>query len=234
MGQRVPLLCPLLLASAFLGGCSCEPGVPAEGQKPEAGVKVSGLVYFMAAGEVSSERVKRRAAGAAVHLRDLPAGWDATPPADPVRLQFREGRLRPEFACLQVGQELVVKAPEGETFALRAVSRERGRFGAVVPPDPKVFTARFPRPDDFVLVTCALHPTAKAHLQVVPTPGFALCDGEGRFRLPRRLPKGRHVLKGFLPGRGWGEKAITLRGDEGAVAVELELTPRSKAKSPGK
>lgn len=90
----------------------------------------------------------------------------------------------------------------------------------------------FAEPDDFVILRCNIHPTAKAHLQVVPTPVFTLCDGEGKFVLPGCFPKGKHVLRAFFPGAGWAEKASAIRGDEGEVAVDLELVPRPKTRAP--
>jgi WD40 repeat protein/S1-C subfamily serine protease len=203
-----------------------------EDNKGSDGVKVSGRVFGTVAAEGNGKPVKKAAGGAAIHLRDLPHGWDAKPSADPVTLKFIKGRLVPAFACLQVGQRLVVKAPEGERLALYAHSRERGEYARVIPAAPNEFIDRFPKPDDFVALACAIHPTAQAHLQVVPTPEFTLCDAEGQFTLPRRLPPGRHVLKAFLPGMGWDEKTVTLRGDEGTVTVEIELAPRSKERPP--
>jgi internalin A len=200
--------------------------------KAEEGVKVRGTVSVTIATNRPGEKVKKAVAGAAVHLRDLPKGWNPKPPVEPVVLHFRKGRIYPEFACLAVGQRLIVRAEEGERFALRAISRARGEFGTLIPPNDRAFTDSFPKPDDFVSLTCALHPTAKAQLQVVPTSVFALCDAEGRFALPERLPKGEHVLRAFFPGAGWGEKAISLRGDEREVVMELELAPRSKAQMP--
>jgi hypothetical protein len=195
------------------------------GTEPPAndiGVKVSGLVY---AASPQDEKGSNHtpAAGAAVHLRDVPLGWKPEPSADPVELKFVQGKLVPDFACIQVGQQLLVKCPEGEVFNLVAYSRARGNFGRILPSDPKIFTDSFPKPDDYVSLVCMVHPTVKAQIQVVPTPGFVLCDTEGKFTLPRRLPKGEHVLRGFLPGIGWGEKTIRLLGDEGEVSLELEL-----------
>jgi hypothetical protein len=188
----------------------------------EAGVKVTGTVFVQG-------KAKQPVGGAAVHLRDLPKGWDGRPSKEPIVLVFRKGRLTPEFACIQTGQQLLVRAVKGERFLLRAQSRARGYFGTLLPPASGDFKDYFPKPDDFVSVTCAWNAAAKAHLQVVATPIFVLCDGQGRFVLPKRLPKGRHVLKAFFPGAGWAEKAITLRGDEGSVAVDLELKPRRKS-----
>jgi Leucine-rich repeat (LRR) protein len=200
--------------------------------KAEDGVKVRGTVSVLISANRPGEKVKKAVAGAAVHLRDLPKSWKPKPPAESVVLHFRKGRIYPEFACLAVGQRVIVRAEDGERFALRAPSRARGEFGALVSPNDREFTDSFPKPDDFVSLTCALHPNAKAHLQVVPTPVFALCDAAGKFTLLERLPKGEHVLRAFLPGVGWGEKAIALRGDEGEVVVEVELAPRSKVQAP--
>jgi hypothetical protein len=211
----------LSLAVASSVRADGKPGRPAA-----EGVKVSGRVFGNVVEEKGGKPVKKPAAGAAVHLRDLPRDWDAGPSAEPVTLRLVKGRLVPELACLQVGQKLVVKAAKGEMFDLHAHSREREEYGQIVPSNPRVFTDSFPKPDDYVSLACAINPRARAHLQVVPTPGFTLCDAEGRFTLPRRLPAGRHVLRGFLPGLGWGEKAITLRGDEGEVRVDIELAPR--------
>ena len=215
------------LVAVAVGVCST--ATEADTPKAEAGVKVSGIVYA-AAPEGEKPTGKKTVAGAAVHVRDLPAGWDPKPFDEPLRLSFSKGRISPEFACLQVGQKVVIKALEGETFSLRAYSPARGDFGELVPRNPTLFTDTFPKPDNVVTINCAIHPTARAQLQVVPTPGFALCDAGGRFTLPRRLPKGEHVLKGFYPGVGFAEKAVALRGDEGEVAVELYLAPRSKPK----
>jgi hypothetical protein len=212
-----------VIAAVFLAGAA--PG-------PDTGVKVSGTVCALAPGPTPQKKVKKPVPGAAVHLRDLPAGWDRGPSRAPLVLHFRKGRIVPEFACLQVGQPLVVRAAKGEAFALRAHSPARGEIGATAPPDDREFRDAFPRPDDRVSITCALHPTARARLQVVPTPVFTLCDERGKFVLPRRLPKGTHVLKAFLPGAGWGEKVITLRGDEGSLRVELELGSRFGPRTP--
>jgi hypothetical protein len=191
----------------------------------EIGVAVSGTVYTS-----SKAEDVRTVAGASVHLRDLPTEWDVKPPDEPLILAFSKGEITPKFACLQVDQKVVIKAPEGEMFALRAYSRARGEFGVVVPPDRTLFTDSFPKPDNAVLISCAIHPMAKAQLHVVPTPGHALCDSEGRFILPRRLPKGEHVLIAFYPGVGWAEKPITLRGDEESITVEMYLAPKSSLK----
>jgi len=195
----------------------------------DAGVKVSGVVYT-APPEGGEGWQAHRCSGAAVHIRDVPAGWNPGPSANPVELKFIKGRLVPEFACIQVGQMLLVKCPEGEVFNLIAHSRARGDFGRFPRRDPKVFTDNFPKSDDFVSLVCNIHATAKAQIQVVPTPGFVLCDTDGKFTLPRQLPKGEHVLRGFFPSMGWGEKTIRLQGDEGEISVELALAPR-KAKA---
>ena len=226
---RFALFIVSITTVSFLLAARLRAGSTANQQPPPGkGVKVSGRVFGIVLGKKEERPVQKAAAGAAVHLRDLPPGWDAKPAADPVTLKFIKGRLVPEFACLQVGQQLVVRASKGEIFDLSAFSQARGNYGRIAPANPMVFTDRFPEPDDFVLLTCAIHPGARAHLQVVPTPGFILCDSEGKFNLPRRLPRGRHVLKAFLPGMGWGEETITLQGDEGRVIVEIALAPQSK------
>jgi hypothetical protein len=219
--RRATVSVGIVAVAVWLGSMASGSDAPAK----EIGVKISGVVYAAAPAD-GKAGARTPAAGAAVHLRDLPAGWKPEPSVDPVELKFVKKRLVPEFACIQVGQKLVVKCPEGEIFRLSARSRARGEFGQFPPPDPKVFTDSFPNPDDFVSLVCAIHPTAMAHIQVVPTPGFVLCDAEGKFTLPKRLPKGEHVLRGFLPGKGWGEKAIRLQGYEGDISVELQVAPR--------
>lgn len=215
----------LALISTFLSIAGWNSHCSATDQPSTGEVKVSGTVFTTVKG---SSRDKKPVPGAAVHLAKIPTGWKLTPSDDPVELKFAKGLLVPEFACVQVGQKLVVKCPEGEVFSLHADSPERGDFGRTIPRDPTVFSDSFPKPDDRVLLKCSIHPTAKARIQVVPTPGFAQCDSNGKFTLPRRLPKGEHVLKGYFPGKGWAEKTINLRGDEGEVSVELELTPRKE------
>lgn len=198
-----------------------------EDAAPRKGVVVTGVIVGREDGEDRAEKAMQPAAGAAVHVAELPEGWSPGPDAQSVTLKFEDKRLKPAFTCAQVGQKVVVDQPDGVVLAMSIVAPTVQPFGQLVP-DPVPFTRTFSRPDDYVLFRSAIFPDVRARVQIVPTPGFTQADEAGKFTFPRRFPEGKHRIKAFLPGMGWAEQELILRGNEGEVQVKLQLAARKK------
>jgi hypothetical protein len=203
-------------------------------------IGVTGVVYSTVSAEKEGEardgwaskpgRMRTKVQNAAVYLTKLPPGWKVSPPEGPCKLVFRHGKIVPSYVCVQAGQKLIVSAEKGEVFSLHYFSRMQPQRGALLPPDQTTFTQTFEKPEDMIVLRCDIHVTAKAHVTVAPNHIFSMTDRNGAFRLPKKLPAGKYVLRAVHPDLGRVDKPILLENRKETVHVDIEFLNREEKK----
>ena len=136
------------------------------------------------------------------------------------------GRFEPPHVCVRVGQSLLIEQEDDDPHMIDVVSRFRAGGGRALPPDKsRRQTEVFSKPENGVILRCAVHFQERACVTVVPNAFHTMTGADGTFQLPGALPPGKYTLCAFHAelGRWLGE--IEVPGDGSPVNVEIWYDP---------
>jgi hypothetical protein len=216
------------LATEALRGVTAPPARGLGGVRPADAHDPLPDPTYSISGVVRGAPADRRGAGkllpgAGVFVVNLPKGVRFPAPGRPVELIMDNCRISPSYACVVVGQQLVLSPKDGEIHNPWVESRHRPHYSSVIPPQGAGLVERFDRPEPWVSCTCSVHASERAIVTVVPNPVFTLAGPGGNYRLPHRLPAGTYVLRACFPGWISVEKKVVLDGVRGEVKVDFQL-----------
>ncbi len=100
-----------------------------------------------------------------------------------------------------------VFSPSGEKFNLGTIPKGGGgRY-------------RFKKRGAYTLL-CNVHPGMLGYVYVTPSSYFATANAKGRFKI-KKVPEGKYKIAAWAPKMGGPSKAVTVKGGEASVDVEL-------------
>ncbi len=163
-------------------------------------------------------------ANVAIYLKKAPANWKPSdPPSEPIELRAADNCFLPRMSLLRVGQSLRLNNMKHEAQDFRSAPIRSNLFHLIVDRDlqrliDKPFTISETLPTE---VKSNIHWWQKAYLLALDHPFAAITDADGRFEI-RGLPPGEHHFTVWHERRGYLNKDLVVRVEEGRVA-EVEL-----------
>lgn len=212
---------------AFLGtlvlaaGCSRRVAVPLPEDEASEAAVLTGTVWV--------EGKPEDRTGTTVYVLDVPRELDSKPDRL-ASLKIQDGKFTPDYLAVQCGQKVEVSWPENEQHNIGVSARANWQPGRAIAPDPRRLVHTFRRPEDRVGLGCNIHYFEQCYLTVVPNAYFVQTAHDGRFQMPRALPRGEYVVRAVHPRIGSSQVKVTVSGRFKTETVEIGLVPGTWSK----
>lgn len=135
-----------------------------------------------------------RMAWVLVYVKQGAPASQASPPGNPVTLQYQGLQLRPRVATLRTGQELVVTNRDSTLHNIHVMPFENKETNAGLPQSGKSHRRSFEKAEVGIQTKCDVHPWESSRVHVFDHPFYSLTGPDGRFSIAGLLP-GRYTLE---------------------------------------